>query len=608
MTDSFPGRGRNSLLLAALWFGLLTGMGEVTLLMIRRYVLHRFIFIGKDAIWMAPVADATYLCAAGLIVWLVSRLLPRKDFRRLGIGVFVGLSAFTLLLMYGPLHRLAAAVIAIGIGVQAARMLGTRLGSFERLVRRTVPVLVALVVCTGLGLHAYQWWRERRAAAVRPAAQSGAPNILLIVLDTVRSFDLDLYGYARATTPHLDQWAKKGVRFVRALATAPWTLPSHASMFTGHYPHDLSADWETPLDAEYPTLAEVLEAHGYRTGGFVGNIAYCSYETGLARGFSHYDDYVINPTNILLSSSLAKLSRRTKNLRYSSIRKTAATVSREFLGWLDRTDDRHPFFAFLNYVDAHGPYDPPAPFDSLFGNSPSRAQLRRVVRTTPASKWDPAEIQAARDAYDGAIAYLDSMLDSLFLDLDRRGLADNTLIIVVGDHGEEFGEHGVFYHGNSLYRASIQVPLVLALPGRQPAGLVVDRPVSLHDIPATIMAIALPGVPSPFPGRALTRFWSGGDAGTSRPDTLLQEVNHAVGLPKNVPVSLGPMRAVVLDGFRLIRRGDGEEELFDFQNDTGEQHDLAGDPAYAAKDAELDSALVATLGETAPPESAAGTR
>ena len=122
---------------------------------------------------------------------------------------------------------------------------------------------------------------------------ANSPNVLLIVLDTVRADHLSLYGYERPTTPNLERLAKRGIRFDNARATAPWTLPSHASMFTGHWPHELGAKWMTPLRGNLPTLAEYLGAHGYATAGFVANVVYCSQETGLARGFTHYEDYVL---------------------------------------------------------------------------------------------------------------------------------------------------------------------------------------------------------------------------------------------------------------------------------------------------------------------------
>jgi arylsulfatase A-like enzyme len=570
------GRGL-SIVRLALWFGLVTGFGEVMLLLLRRYVLHRFLFLPQDSVWMVPVADGLCFLVVGLLLALGHRLWPARITGAVTVGVLVGLSIFALLLMYGPLHRAAAVLIAAGIGFQGSRLVAPRLERFLAMTRRTLMLLVALLVVVGVTVRGLRPWAEHRASKLRPTPAAGAPNILLIVLDTVRSLSLSLYGYERATTPELDHWAAGAIRFGRALSTAPWTLPSHATMFTGRFPHELSAGWRTPLDGRYPTLAEVLESHGYRSAGFVANTMYCSYETGLNRGFAHYEDYPVNPGRILFSSTLGKLVSVSPFFRYRTVRKRAAEVNREFLSWVDRQDDTRPFFAFLNYYDAHGPYQPPPPFDAKFGDASRREELEQMREDAPARQWPPEVIRAAKDAYDGSIAYMDAQLGDLFRELDRRGLTRNTLIIVTSDHGEEFGEHGVFWHGNSLYRPSVDIPLVMKLPEGQPPVRVVDTPVSLRDLPATIMRVALPGVSHPFPGSSLSRYWLSPQPESTRDaaDTLLQEVNYDPGLPSSTPVSKGPMRAVVLDGARLIRRGDGYEELFDFNQDAAETRNLA---------------------------------
>jgi arylsulfatase A-like enzyme len=500
--------------------------------------------------------------------------------------------------MYGPLHRAALVLIAVGVGYQTSRLLRPRLEGFLGLARRSFPLLIGFVVLAGGTVRGLKWWTEHRAANARPAPVAGAPNILLIVLDTVRSLNLSLYGYERATTPELDRWAPDAVRFARALSTAPWTLPSHSTMFTGRFPHELSAGWRTPLDSHYPTLAEILEQHGYRTAGFVANAQYCSYETGLARGFSYYEDYPVNPGRILFSSTLGKLVGLSPFFRYRAVRKRAAEVNREFLSWLDRDREPRPFFAFLNYYDAHGPYQPPPPFDQKFGDTSRRKELEQLREDAPARRWSPEVIKAAKDAYDGSIAYMDSELGQLFRELDRRGLTQNTLIVVTSDHGEEFGEHGVFWHGNSLYRPSVEVPLVMRLPGAPPVVRVVDHPVSLRDLAATVMEIALPGASYPFPGTSLSRFWSPAPPGSAvvvGVDTLLQEVNYDPGLPSETPVSKGPMRAVVLQGGRMIRRGDGYVELFDFDHDSAETRNLATVPEASAQLDRLRAALKALV-------------
>ena len=222
------------------------------------------------------------------------------------------------------------------------------------------------------------WLKERREAS-RPLPSGDPPNVLLIVLDTVRADRLSLYGYRRPTSPTLERLARRGVRFDEARATAPWTLPSHASLFTGRWPHELDVNWNTRLGTKFPTLAEYLGSRGYATAGFVANVLYCSYEFGLDRGFTHYEDYVLEPMTPLRMCYLGDLAlKAVSHLGWrlsaslgvipflphkdspvwralnSDPKIDAGLINREFLDWLSRRrEPGRPFFAFLNYFDAH---------------------------------------------------------------------------------------------------------------------------------------------------------------------------------------------------------------------------------------------------------------
>ena len=154
---------------------------------------------------------------------------------------------------------------------------------------------VSLVVLTGLTYERVTS-AEHRALSLRPPAKPGVPNVLLIVLDDVRAASLSLYGYDRPTTPNLERLARRGVVFSEARSTAPWTLPSHASMMTGRWPHELSVGPDLPLDGTFPTLAETLGREGYATAGFVGNTVYCNALYGMGRGFARYEDAYENQT------------------------------------------------------------------------------------------------------------------------------------------------------------------------------------------------------------------------------------------------------------------------------------------------------------------------
>jgi arylsulfatase A-like enzyme len=256
------------------------------------------------------------------------------------------------------------------------------------------------------------------------------------------------------------------------------------------------------------------------------------------------------------------------------------------MNWLGRHTDR-PVFAFVNYFDAHGPYNPPAPFDSIF-DARSRRLNPDLHSTT---EWTGDEIAAQQRAYEASIAYLDQMLGQLFAGLRERGLLENTIIVVTADHGEEFHEHGVMEHGNSLYRNAVHVPLLVVWPGHLLAGAVVPAPVSLREVAHTLAATAAPEAVNPFPGRPLTRFLQPG-GGTS--DTILIAVSYASGLPESYPVSSGPLRSAVRDSLRFIVDSAGREELYDQRRDPDERHNLVADPAAAAVLTELRSQAAAS--------------
>lgn len=431
---------------------------------------------------------------------------------------------------------------------------------------------------------------------------SGDPerkNVILIVLDTVRADHLGLYGYVRDTTPNLAKLASRGVRFDRAFSTAPWTAPSHAGLFTGRWPHELSIGWDRPLDSTHATLAEVLAGAGYSTAGFVANTTYCSYETGLDRGFAHYEDYDVTLRGVLLCSSLVERSLNfvhkhpalANRLGLGGLsagdRKDAARINHDFLGWLDgRGTTNRPFFAFINYYDAHHPYlAPDLEAGTPFGSKPDSPRDFRLLKTW----WERDKLGISRDdlalaldSYDRCIAYLDDQLGRLFEELRRRGELDRSVVIVTSDHGEHLGERDLFGHGCSVYRPELHVPLVVVVPGSCPASRAIDGPVSLRDVPATVFDLAgLPGS-SPFPGRSLARAWKGGNESS---DFVLSEVNSPPDDDPNrgrSPAAGGPMTSAVRGDYHYIKAGDGREELFDLRRDPAERDDLAGRPDLAA--------------------------
>ncbi|HEU4565398.1 MAG TPA: sulfatase-like hydrolase/transferase, partial [Gemmatimonadaceae bacterium] len=207
---------------AGLWLALVTGFVEVAILAYRRYALGAFIARSRDFWWMAPLGDLILIGVPALLLALIARRWPRLVTLRVAtwlIALPCALSVL-LLLFYQRLHNVALLVLAVGAAVQAARWAGAHAAGFGRAVRRTTPLLLGLVLLLAGALPGARAWRERRALAALPAPPAGAPNVLLIILDTVRAASLSLYGYAQPTTPKLARWAARGVVFEQAMAPA----------------------------------------------------------------------------------------------------------------------------------------------------------------------------------------------------------------------------------------------------------------------------------------------------------------------------------------------------------------------------------------------------
>ena len=245
--------------------------------------------------------------------------------------------------------------------------------------------------------------------------------------------------------------------------------PRTAACSPGGWPHELTADWRVPLDATCPTLAEYLAAQGYDTAGFVANLDYCSRETGLSRGFAHYEDYPIELQDILTryigigsrldlltpASVLNRLLKKYWGDAYDVIprakehAKDAAAVNKSFLTWLSwqRTRNR-PFFAFLNYNDAHSPYEVPDRATPAFGLRPISYLDRLTLKswdTLDKTQVSMAHVQMAKDVYDDSIFYLDRQLRALLDELGSRGVLEDTLVVFASDHGEHLGDHFLFF-------------------------------------------------------------------------------------------------------------------------------------------------------------------
>ena len=356
---------------------------------------------------------------------------------------------------------------------------------------------------------------------------------------------------------------------------------------------DIGHHWQPTLDPAYPTLAEFLASSGYLTAGFAANTYWCSYESGMDRGFAHYEDYRLTPQTMLASIMPGRFileslfhpidSSSAKWIRSQS--RDAGAINRSFLEWLTREGRRgRPFFAFLNYIDAHEPFLVPREADVHFGRRPESSSDYAMLL----EYWDRDKLKLtdrdlvlAHDAYDDCIAALDRQVVALLDELDRRGVLEETVVVLTADHGEQFGEHGVFNHGFSLYAQETHVPLLIISSG-VPAGLSISEPVSLRDLPATVVDLARPGSRSNFPGGSLAECWR---AGTE---------THAASISKpisevDIPLVIGPERGLgpsqrgftmsaVGEGFHYLVDVRGIEELYDLAHDPQESSNLRNEP------------------------------
>lgn len=561
-------QGDRAFLLVAAWLGLLAGLGEawyyVTRVGFRGIETAGVTGISQHAVWMTPLANLVTFLLAGGIVLGVRRLTGGWPSARVMIASLAGAGLLAWVMVTGRVHWAAAVVLAAGVASQAHRLLSPGGGEAVGWARASFPGLLGLLGLLGLSVPAGEAWRARHQVAEAGHPVPGSPNVLLIVLDTERAASTSLHGHTRRTTPFLEELARRGVWFTRAIAPQSWTLPSHAAMFTGHRVDELGTDWNTPLDSRYPTLAEVLTQRGYATAGFVANIKYLSDVFGLDRGFGVWQDQAVTAGTVVAHSWLARrvveTGRRALGNYQLLQRKTADRVNAEFLSWLDQRPPR-PFFAFLNYFDPHEPYLPPEPWNTAYSDS---QPLYWVDPGRRVQDFTPTELDELSTAYDASIAYLDDRLRRLFDSLEARGLLESTLVIATSDHGEAFGEDGRLGHGLDLTLPMTHVPLVISWPGVVPQGRVIESPVGIRRIAATILAMT-GGSDSTIPGPALDRHW---------------EAPPELQLPDTAFSTDGWFGALVTERYQFLATPDGVERLFDHRADPRGLENLVDDPDH----------------------------
>lgn len=372
------------------------------------------------------------------------------------------------------------------------------------------------------------------------------PDVYLITIDTLRADHLHSYGYEKISTPAIDELAKSGIRFSQAFTPSPLTNTSHTTILTGLLPssHGVT-DFGIPLAPSHPTMAELLAQHGYHTAAFIGAVILDSKSLapGLDRGFEFYDNFPEHSS--------------TKE-RWGRVERRGGDVVKRAETWM--TAHPHgPRFVWVHLYDPHDPYEPPPPYSTTYKDR----------------------------LYDGEIAYADSALANFVAYLKTHGWYENSVVIVVGDHGEGLGEHHEDTHGIFLYDSTIHVPLIVKLPGAAKAARVVDAQVRTTDILPTVLELTATSAPARLDGESLTPYFAGTDT-----------TNRVAFGETDYPMRFGwsPLRSVRRDGFKFIEAP--RPELYDLHTDPGELNNT-----YAPwnTDVQKSRGLLADLRSKMPP-------
>jgi arylsulfatase A-like enzyme/Flp pilus assembly protein TadD len=345
-----------------------------------------------------------------------------------------------------------------------------------------------------------------------------SPDVFLITIDTLRADHVHCYGYDKIQTPTLDALAKDGVRFSHAFTPSPITNTSHTTILTGLLPssHGVT-DFAIPLAPNHPTLAELLKRRGYHTAAFIGAIILDSKSLapGLDRGFDYYDNFP---------------AKSDSKARWGRVERRAGEVVDHASKWL-AAHPTGPRFIWIHLYDPHDPYEPPAPYSTTYKERP----------------------------YDGEIAYADAQLARFLAVLKKQGIYNQSLVVVVGDHGEGLGEHKEDTHGIFLYDSTIHVPLIVKLPTDSDGGRVVEAQVRTPDILPTVVEVTGASPPSRLDGESLRPLIKAGN-----------EPSRIAFGETDYPLRFGwaPLRSLRTETSKYIEAP--RPEFYDLKSDPGE--------------------------------------
>jgi arylsulfatase A-like enzyme len=412
------------------------------------------------------------------------------------------------------------------------------------------------------------------------------PNVLLLVLDSLRADRLSCYGGPPGLTPHLDTLAAGGARFTTAIAESTWTLPMALTLFTGLTPREHDGERHRRIPLNMPTLADLLRGAGYATMGATGN--------GIVHGRARFDSgfdafFVPGPQRWVTRSAISRVAQP---LGLADI--GGASVVRSFRRWLRHVRD--PWFAMLWLNDAHFPYLAPR-WARLQHRSQQLSIIERLKLTHRLKRprqWNPAGTPQERDllssVYNGGVAYVDSLVGQVAEELDRSAAGDDTLVVTVADHGEMLGEKGLMTHGpfSGMYQPLVHVPLIMRGPGVRPA--VSPALVQLADVTQTIAEVG--GVAHRLPRTAVQRLDLRAAAdGPGRTVAFcerqpLSPARLARERARAPHFDFAPhqcdMTAAFADGWKLISRSTGPDELYHLAQDPGETDNVLDQHAARA--------------------------
>jgi arylsulfatase A-like enzyme len=400
------------------------------------------------------------------------------------------------------------------------------------------------------------------------ASAGERPNVLLVSLDSLRADHVHCYGYERETSPTMDRLAAEGIRFANAISTSSWTLPTHLTMFTSRYQtaHGVTVDTLT-LNPAIPTLGEIMKAGGYSTAGFISG-PYVAGHYGYKRGMDTYVD----------------LSQGYDHRAEARATIASPAINDHAMEWLAAHKDE-PFFLFLHYFDIHYDFIPPPPYDSMFDPdyTGSMDGTRFIERKDVHPRMDPRDLEHIKALYDGEIRFTDEHVGRILDRLRDYGLLDNTLVILVSDHGDEFFEHGNKGHHRTVYDEVLRIPFLIRLPDGASAGTVVEEQASLVDVMPTILGYVGLAGPAGMEGRNLIDIAGGADADR---DAIYAEFYDKRGF--NLQVARRTPTTKVIQHFNRITHPSSDPvELYDVARDPNENDDLHGSEPERER-AELD--------------------